>query len=101
MNKELIESTIEKLIHKDNLSNLEKDLFDTSKLILEQPLDRQKAIYQLRKNGMNYSYMFRQLTIIYAKGTPYEQQTNEELKSDLYLQLCVMCEYEMNNGNCL
>ena len=59
MNKELIESTIEKLIHKDNLSNLEKDLFDTSKLILEQPLDRQKAIYQLRKNGMNYSYMFR------------------------------------------
>lgn len=96
MNNQVIDAIIGYLEYKSNLTDYEKDIIDSYRELNKFPEDRNSILKQLHKNK-KYNIEKEELLLAAERTNmnvvikPIYQLSNDELKSNLYNQLLILC----------
>ena len=86
-----LESIVEYLKQKDQLTPLESDFIETWNALISQPFDADAAEQRIISNNVKYPSIF--ITIAGMPKTimkPFSEVTEEDIKINLYNQLVLM-----------
>lgn len=104
-NDVVVQTVLEYLKQKYNLSDLEEDIISTITKYNEQPFDRKGAEQKIIENNMKYQEIFVAITAMPGISViPFSEVSDEEVQENLKMQIEAMCfkEYtDISGKQCL
>jgi len=104
-NDVIMQTVLEYLKQKNDVSDLEKDILSTMVKYSEQPFDRKGAEQKVIENNMKYPDISTAIKMVPGICViPFIEVTDEGVRDNLKMQIEAMCfmEYAIINGkNCL
>ena len=101
----IIQAVLEYLKHKNDLSDLEKDIISTVTKLNEQPFDRKSAEQKVIENNLKYPDITTAIKLVPGISViPFNKVFDEGVQENLKLQIEAMCfkEYaNINENHCL
>ena len=100
-NDVIIQTVLEYLKHKNDLSDLEKDIISTVTKFNEKPFDRKGSEQKIIENNLKYPDITMAIKLVPGISViPFNKVSDEGVQENLKLQIEAMCfkEYANTNG---
>ena len=93
----VIQTVLEYLNQKNDLSDLEKDIISTITKYNEQPFDRKGAEQKVVENNLKYPDISTAIKMVPGINViPFSEVSNEGVRDNLKMQIEAMCFKEYN-----